>query len=104
MVNITDINDNNSETRTESNDSINNNNIIKKQRGRPISLYWRFDENGVLIIKRPSRHDCDYHYYHDVAGCKIECPVCNRCVNQDNIFRHQRSNMCLKIAGEKCCL
>lgn len=100
MMNITDINDNNSETSTESNET----KFRVKTKGRPITLHWRFDENGVLVVKNPTTHDYKLNYYRDVSSCKIECPLCNRKVVSEQFKRHQRSNICLQIAYEKCCL
>ncbi len=94
MEHIPDIN-NNSANNSESNDH-----TIQKF-GRPFSLHWRFDRRVLLIVKNPTTRDCNVNYYHDVSGCKIECPLCNRHVNQDTICRHQRSNFCFRLAYEK---
>jgi hypothetical protein len=48
--------------------------------GRPISVYWRFDEDGSLKVKEPKKSDYNYYYYKDVASKKVECPLCGRVV------------------------
>jgi len=66
--------------------------------GRPISASWRFDDDGNLKIKNPTRRDYNMQYYQDMNVFKATCNSCNRDVVWKHMKRHKEtSNICKKL-------
>ena len=79
---------------------INMNQIIKRPshnpNGRPISVPWRFNEDGELIIKNPTWSDYKAYNYKHKYGLPVQCAFCKRTVVLDHLKRHYNSKRCQK--------
>ena len=64
--------------------------------GGPIRVPWRFDSDGNLIIKNPTKHDYNINYYKIMSVHKAKCDLCNRETVWKHMKRHQESNICKK--------
>ena len=67
---------------------------LKHPGGRPITVPWRFDGKGDLIILNPKWTDYFHFNYINKYGCKVKCNLCNREVVQSKLNRHQQSGIC----------
>ena len=70
---------------------------LKHPGGRPITVFWRFDENHNIINKNPTKRDYNINYYKNI---KTTCDLCNRQVVWKHMKRHQMSDICKKINSE----
>ena len=71
--------------------------------GRPISVAWRFNEDGTLACTNPTKHDYNINYYKEKAGCKAICNLCNREAVFKHMKRHQSSKFCMKHRNINIC-
>lgn len=65
----------------------------KVKNGRPISVKWRFDENGKLVVEKATFHD---YYINNKPKLysKVQCSICNMVSSLKHLKRHQNSNYC----------
>jgi len=65
-------------------------------KGRPISVPWRFDSDGNLIVENPTFSDYYKYNYYNKYSCKTLCVLCCRNALIKHMKRHQNSNICKK--------
>lgn len=70
------------------------------RRGRPRTADWRRLEDGRYDYRPIAKSEYFRIYAMNHACVKVVCPVCNRCVNKQELSLHQKRPICQRHSSK----